>query len=90
MKSEQPMRADNADESVSALVEALEHLLPQHMLSCVARDEIRYLANDDGFPLVTEESCACVQRTKEYRRLLTSHKKSRKGYDPVKSQTNDQ
>lgn len=69
----------------SALLDAVEALLPNHMLACVSQPNPQTVpwtfdSDADGNPLVTVESCRCCGRDKEIRKLLSAHRKSRKGF----------
>ena len=67
------------DETIENLCRALDDLLPPHMMACCDRgSDGQFLFDECGKGLITEQSCRCDDRIKEYRRLLGRQRNSRK------------
>jgi hypothetical protein len=68
------------EQSIEQFCQALDDLLPQHMLACCAQHaDGKVVEDENGNGVVTEQSCMCNGKIKDYRRLLGRHRNSRKG-----------
>lgn len=70
---------------ITALVDALEDLLPWHSLACCARDVTLGWLMDNNKAVITEETCQCSLKIKNQRKLLAAYRQSRKGFSPQNS-----
>jgi hypothetical protein len=69
------------------LLQAIEDLLPQHMLLCVSQPDPQthpwtFHSDESGKGLVTKESCRCPGRIKEIRAMLPTGETAGKGFSP--------
>lgn len=70
---------------ITALVDALEDLLPWHTMACCVRDDTGWVMENNR-AVVTEESCQCSAKIRNQRKLLAAYRQSRKGFSPQNDQ----
>jgi len=65
-------------ETDTALIDALNEVLPHHALACVSRFNLHdkpwsFDVSDNGRPLITPESCKCSANSKYLRKMLPAN-----------------